>query len=140
MTKEVIKFLTMQSPAESFAKWMAERREELKITLDVLEERTGVRKQHLSALERAAPHSLTGKPVIPKRKTVEKIANGLGADLSEALAAAGYASVNQANNKYIEIGLRFGNLPISDQKRLELLYEVLDEAITKAEQKEAEKK
>ena len=92
MTDSVIKFLTMkESPAESFARWMSKRREQLGITLDVLEERTGIKKQHLSVLERASPHSLTGKAVVPKRPTVDKIARGLESSSDEALKAAGYA-------------------------------------------------
>jgi hypothetical protein len=95
MTNLVIKFLTVEDNfAERFARWMSDRRAELGITLDVLEERTGIKKQHLSVLERAAPHSLTGKPVIPKRPTVEKIAKGLESPLSDALEAAGYTTKN----------------------------------------------
>lgn len=96
MTGLAIKFLTMnQNPAESFARWMCSRRSELGITLDVLQERTGIKKQHLSVLERASPHSLTGKAVIPKRPTVEKIAKGLQSPVNEAMEAAGYAPQNQ---------------------------------------------
>jgi len=71
---------------------MSAKRAALGITLDQLETRTGIKKQHLSALERAAPHSLTGKPVVPKRPTVEKIAAGLEASVADALNAAGYAT------------------------------------------------
>lgn len=97
------------NPALSFARWMSKRRGELKITLDVLEEKTGIKKQHLSTLERAAPHSLTGKPVVPKRPTVEKIAKGLEAPINEALAAAGYASEIEAESK------DFGNVRVQLQ-------------------------
>lgn len=95
MTGLKISFLTMTtSPALAFAEWMSARRQQLGITLDQLETKTGIKKQHLSVLERATPHSLTGKPVVPKRATVEKIAKGMGASVNAALAAAGYVSVD----------------------------------------------
>lgn len=101
MTNSVIKFLTVQNnSAETFARWMSKRRSELGITLDVLQERTGIKKQHLSVLERAAPHSLTGKPVIPKRMTVEKIARGLESAIHIALDAAGYRTENGSSDTH----------------------------------------
>lgn len=96
LTTGVIKFLTMDGKqshhAKDFARWMAAQRAALGITLDNLEERTGIKKQHLSTLERAVVHSLTGKPVIPKRATIEKIAKGLEASVEIALQVAGYAT------------------------------------------------
>ena len=82
---------------------MSKRREELGITLDVLEERTKIKKQHLSVLERAAPHSLTGKAVTPKRPTVEKIARGLESPIEDALEAAGYVSQNNSNIETLDL-------------------------------------
>lgn len=101
MTNLVIKFLTVSNcPAKEFALWMSERRKLLNITLDTLEARTGIKKQHLSTLERALPHPLTGKPVIPRRPTVEKIAKGLETPVHIALTAAGYAA-NDVSSEYI---------------------------------------
>lgn len=85
-----------QSPAVAFAAWMSAMRDQRGLTLEQLEDRTGIKKQHLSVLERATPHSLTGKPVVPKRGTVEKIAAGLAAPLNEAMSAAGYARSDES--------------------------------------------
>ncbi|HRH44694.1 MAG TPA: helix-turn-helix transcriptional regulator [Pyrinomonadaceae bacterium] len=112
-----------QSPAESFALWMSKRREELNITLDVLEVRTGIKKQHLSVLERASPHSLTGKPVVPKRPTVEKIAKGLEAPIQEALNAAGYASTKEVEGKeYVGVKVALLGAKNFSEKNVEEFY------------------
>lgn len=88
-----------ENSAKNFAVWFSAARQKAGITLDVLEDRTGVKKQHLSTLERATTHKLTGKPVVPKRQTVEKIAKALNAPISEALAAAGYTSSDIDSNE-----------------------------------------
>lgn len=131
MTNLVIKFLTVQNnSAESFARWMSGRRKELGITLDILEEKTGIKKQHLSVLERAAPHSLTGKAVIPKRPTVQKIAKGLQSPVDEALAAAGYMAQTQSGNSYeildgIKLTFDEKKIPKKEQQKILDLVRVL---------------
>lgn len=132
MTIPVINFLTVgNNSAASFAVWMSARRGELGITLDELERRTGIKKQHLSTLERASPHSLTGQPVVPKRPTVEKIATGLEASLDDALFAAGYASDARSFNigEKARIALLDQNLTPEEQREIAeemaLAYEVI---------------
>lgn len=75
-----------------FDKWLKEKREARGWTQPQLAEKAGTTKQTINAIERQTPHSVTGAPYRPSRKTVDKLAKTLKEPLADARTAAGFAS------------------------------------------------
>ncbi len=72
-------------------KFIKSKREEMKLSLRSMEERTGLSRTYLSILERG--HDIrTGKPVSPTIESMRKLAKGLGVPLEELI------SLNSAEN------------------------------------------
>lgn len=76
----------------TFGKWLQTHRKEARLSMQALADSVGLSKQYISVLERGQPHALTGKPVTPKKESVDALAVALNRSINEARHAAGYAS------------------------------------------------
>lgn len=78
------------SMAETFGQWLKKTRISRSLNQEQLARLANISKQYVSALEREAPHGITGASPTPKLKTVKALATALAVPESEALRRAGY--------------------------------------------------
>lgn len=78
--------------AESFADYMIDAQIRTGLSNSDIAKKSGVTRQTIGQLINKTPHNLTGKLLLPKRETVDKIADAFEDDRSIARAAAGYSS------------------------------------------------
>lgn len=73
---------------ETFGQWLKRKCEELNVKPAELSRKSGVSKQYISGLMKDRPHSDSKARPHPRPDTVDKLANALGAPISEARRAA----------------------------------------------------
>jgi transcriptional regulator with XRE-family HTH domain len=78
----------------TFREWLKNQLTNKGIRAAALARKSGVSPQNLSRILTDKPHPITGAPPTVTRETVVVIAKALGADLDEALHAAGYATTS----------------------------------------------
>lgn len=119
---------------DDFGKWVSSRRRARQWTQDVLAKRAGCTKSYISILERAAPHSSTGRSVLPDVKLVDAIASALAEApneerqfIREARLLAGYAPPAEETKPVIpaELIALYQDLAPVDRKRLIAIGKVL---------------
>ncbi len=115
----------------SFGKWLSEKRIAANLTQEQLASRvSGVSISYISAIEREEPNSRDGSPRRPRVEKVDALARALGADVSEARLAAGYAPAVPAEVYEIDLGpgvkLKFGEKPGLDWADEEELRSIIN--------------
>jgi transcriptional regulator with XRE-family HTH domain len=102
MLETMIRNLTFgdSTGVTALGEWMRERRERARLTQTECAHRAGFSPQRWKQLESGESRRGDGKPTQVSRDTVEKIAVGLGAPVSEALQVAGYAPDSMQEQPY----------------------------------------
>lgn len=90
--------LTEQERAEILGRWVKKQREEgLGLTIEELATRIGCSKGYLSKIEKASPHSDTGRPPAPTLEFLYNLSQKLGASLATPLVELGYLKKSEAD-------------------------------------------
>lgn len=126
----------MTESNNQFGDWLRSAREELGLTQDELGERVGVKKQHISNLERGEKSS-SGKVARPSYDLAMKLASVFNWSASELLEMAGLKKNEQLSQpaETVEEVLRsaflYGGKPFSDEEIAQLrpYMEMLDREI-----------
>lgn len=113
---------------ETFGAWLRRRRKAMGLTVQQAADRCGVTKSYVSALELDRSNGPRQEYAPPSKKTVDRIADGLGIDKREARIAAGYLpSVDEVERQPSWMVL-YDALPQHLQKIVEVLVGSLYDA------------
>lgn len=114
------------------ALWLKSKRKEARLTMDELAEKSGVSKQYISLLERAAPQTLTDKATRPSEKKLLALVQVLDKSAAnDALTLAGYAVNEQRVSSIAERTARLiDELDEGSQRLAYALIETLKKQIT----------
>jgi transcriptional regulator with XRE-family HTH domain len=123
-------------PDESaeFGQWLRSERKARAISQEELGRRVGRSKQHISALERAAPHPSTGKPAKVTPEGVKALAGALNIPIEVALREAGIipASQNGEDARRLRLVAYFDGLSTEEKDHALALLESIYKHRTKA--------
>ena len=117
--------------AEQFANYVIEAMDRTGLRQIQVAEATGISRQVISQIAGKKPSSTTGKLLLPKRETVDKIAKAFGDPLPKARLAAGYAPIEghaETVEEALDATLYWEHVGLNDKgkEELRLLMETLD--------------